>query len=66
MKKRKKTISIRWILVWVYSILMVAIVGGMGLYVNHVTTSYFIETAREYNEQLTTQASVNIDRKSFV
>ena len=61
MKKRKKTISIRWILVWVYSILMVAIVGGMGLYVNHVTTSYFIETAREYNEQLTTQASVNIN-----
>lgn len=61
MKKRKKTISIRWILVWVYSILMVAIVGGMGLYVNHVTTSYFIETAREYNEQLTAQASVNIN-----
>lgn len=59
--KRLRGLSIRPILVVLFSTLSSVSVMFMGGYIDHITTEYFIHMAYRYNEQLTSQVKENLD-----
>lgn len=59
--EKQKGISVRLVLIVLFSILSSVVVIFMGVYINHTTSEHFIHMASGYNEQLTSQVKENLD-----
>lgn len=59
--RRQKGLSIRLVLIVLFSTLSSVVVMFMGACINHITSEYFTHMAYGYNEQLTSQIKENLD-----
>lgn len=59
--KKQKGLSVRLVLIVLFSTLSSVVVMFMGGCINHITAEYFTHMAYGYNEQLTTQIKENLD-----